>query len=128
MIANADTARLSPNQARVGGTIAITDELKAEASPETVIFIFAIGGSEDSRVPLAAMRATVAELPLAFELDDSMAMIPAMRLSNVSEVVLTARVSHSGDAIAASGDLQGVLEGVKVGTLDNQLLIDTIIP
>ncbi len=129
--ANTDKARLSPGQGRVTGTITIADELKAELTADAVIFIFAVaaeGAAKEAEVPLAAMRATLAELPLTFALDDSMAMIPAMRLSTVSDVVLTARVSKSGDAIAASGDLQGTLEGVKVGSSDNHLVIDTIVP
>lgn len=127
MLANVDNSRLSPNQGRVGGTISLSEELKAQASPETVVFIFAVP-ADGQQIPLAAMRATVGELPLKFELDDSMAMIPAMRLSTVSEVVITARVSKSGDAIAVSGDLQGTLQDVKVGSLDNQLIIDTVVP
>ncbi|MBN4050613.1 c-type cytochrome biogenesis protein CcmI [Gammaproteobacteria bacterium AH-315-M22] len=129
--ANTDKARLSPGQGRVTGTITIADELKAELTADAVIFIFAVaaeGAAKEAKVPLAAMRATLAELPLTFALDDSMAMIPAMRLSTVNDVVLTARVSKSGDAIAASGDLQGILEGVKVGSSDNQLVINTRVP
>ena len=127
MLANINNTRLSPNQGRIEGTITLADEFKAQLSPDTVVFIFALA-AEGPQVPLAATRVTVAELPLSFSLDDSMAMIPAMRLSTVSDVVLTARVSKSGDAIAASGDLQGRLEAVKVGSVDNQLVIDSVIP
>lgn len=127
MMVNVNNTRLSPNPGRVDGTISISDELKQKLNPDTVVFIFAMA-SEGPKVPLAAMRVTVAELPLTFTLDDSMAMIPAMRLSTVSDVILTARASKSGDAIAASGDLQGTLEGVKVGSSDNQLVIDTLVP
>lgn len=127
MLANVDNTRLSPNQGRVGGTITLSDELKEELSPETVVFVFALA-AEGPQVPLAAMRVTLADLPLEFTLDDSMAMIPAMRLSTVSAVVLTARASKSGDAIAATGDLQGTLEGVKVGSTDNKLVINTLVP
>ncbi len=127
MLANVNNTRLSPNQGRIDGTITLADEFKEQVSPDTVVFIFALA-AEGPQVPLAAMRVTVAELPLSFSLDDSMAMIPAMRLSTASDVVLTARVSKSGDAIAASGDLQGRLEAVKVGSVDNQLVIDSVIP
>lgn len=127
MIANAEQARLSPNLARVEGVVSLSEALQEEAGPDAVFFLFATdpGGGG---APLAAMRGSVAELPLSFSLDDSMAMIPAMRLSTVSEVTLTARISKNGDAIAQSGDLQGSLTGVKVGSSDNQLLIDSRIP
>ena len=59
-------------------------------------------------MPLAVLRAKVADLPLTFKLDDSMAMAPtAPRLSGAKSVVVGARISKSGNAIAQPGDLAG---------------------
>ena len=66
-------------------------------------------------MPLAILKATVADLPLQFTLDDSLAMAPMAKISNHQEVMLLARVSRSSSAVPQSGDLEGVIEKVKVG-------------
>ena len=79
-------------------------------------------------MPLAVARAKAKDLPRAFTLNDAMAMTPAMKLSNFKEVILTARISKSGDAIARSGDLHGSVGPVKVGSSDARIIIDSVVP
>jgi cytochrome c-type biogenesis protein CcmH len=67
-------------------------------------------------------------MPLAFRLDDSMAMMPGNLLSTQREVVLVARISASGNPIAQPGDLEGRLEGVRVGAEGVRLVIDRVLP
>jgi cytochrome c-type biogenesis protein CcmH len=44
--------------------------------------------------------------PVTFQLDDSLAMLPSRRLSGFERVVVEARLSKTGLALAQSGDLQ----------------------
>ncbi|MCO4756720.1 MAG: c-type cytochrome biogenesis protein CcmI [Oceanospirillaceae bacterium] len=92
--------------------LSINDQLKSGLSPEQTVFIFArpVGG----RMPLAALRLQVSQLPMEVVLDDSMAMSPQARLSQQSEVEVTARVSMSGQPQASTGDLYGTLSPVSV--------------
>jgi cytochrome c-type biogenesis protein CcmH len=55
-------------------------------------------------MPLAAARYRVRELPLELTLDDSMAMMPQMRISAFDEVNVTAKISVSGTADASPDD------------------------
>ncbi|QTN23155.1 tetratricopeptide repeat protein [Rhizobacter sp. AJA081-3] len=100
--------------ASLAGQVDIAAALKAKASPEDTLFVFA-RAVEGPRVPLAILRKQVKDLPLTFTLDDSMAMNPAMRLSTATQVIVGARISKSGNAIAQPGDLQGFTKAVAVG-------------
>jgi len=87
--------------------ISLSPALADKASPSDTVFIFA-RAAEGPRMPLAIVRRRVSELPIKVTLDDSMAMTPAMRLSNFPDVVVGARVSKSGNAMPQTGDLEGL--------------------
>ena len=97
------------------GTVTITPALAKKVSPTDTLFIYAQAIS-GPRAPLAIMRLQAKDLPAAFSLNDKMAMAPAFKLSNFKEVNLLARVSRSGKAMPARGDLRGIVKGVKVGS------------
>lgn len=116
----------APNAGTLSGRVSLAPELAKGAAPGDTVFIFAraAGGAG---VPLAVLRKQVKDLPLDFTLDDSLAMVPASRLSNVSRAVVTARVSKSGDAIPQPGDLSGRSAEVPMGTNDLRIVIDTVV-
>jgi cytochrome c-type biogenesis protein CcmH len=86
--------------------VALAPELAERAAPDATVFVYAKAAAGPP-MPLAVQRVTVADLPLTLTLDDSMAMMPAMRLSGFPEVVVGARVSASGQATPQSGDIEG---------------------
>jgi cytochrome c-type biogenesis protein CcmH len=88
------------------GTVSLAPQLKANAAPDDTVFVFA-RAVDGPAMPLAVARTRVRDLPYRFQLDDSMAMTPAMKLSAFPKVVVTARVSKSGNAAPQPGDLQG---------------------
>ena len=90
----------------------ITPELRAKATGDQIVFLFArpVGG----RMPLAASRLKVSDLPKEVVLNDEMAMTPAAKLSLAEEVEVTARVSFSGEPFAKPGDFYNTLSPVKV--------------
>jgi cytochrome c-type biogenesis protein CcmH len=115
-------------QVQVKGSISLAPSLAANAAPDDTVFIFARAAS-GPRMPLAIERVQVKDLPYEFVLDDSMAMNPMMKLSSFPQVVIGARVSRSGNALPASGDLEGVSGPVQVGMdAPVQLIIDQVIP
>ena len=99
--------------ARIAGRVSLAPELAAQTSPSDTVFIYATP-AQGGRMPLAIVRTTVAALPFDFVLDDSQAMGPQSKLSSASEVVLKARISKTGQAMAQPGEL-----GVSLGPIKN---------
>jgi cytochrome c-type biogenesis protein CcmH len=91
----------------ISGTVSLAPALLGKTHPDDTLFVFA-RAAEGSRMPLAILRKQVKDLPLAFTLDDSLAMTPAAKLSTAQRVVVGARVSRSGNAMPQAGDLQGL--------------------
>jgi cytochrome c-type biogenesis protein CcmH len=109
--------------ASIKGRVSLAPALQGKAAPEDTLFVFARAAK--GGMPLAIIRRQVKDLPFEFTLDDSLAMSPAARLSGAGEVTVGARISKSGSATPAPGDLQGSLSGVKLGAAGLQLVIDT---
>jgi len=107
----------------VKGTVSLSPSLASKVQPGQTVFVFA-RAEGGPRVPLAMQRHTVRDLPISFSLDDSMAMMPDFRLSKFPKVVIVARVSRSGDAMASSGDLEGSSGPVEVGATTVRVTID----
>ena len=100
------TSAARADAAFVQGTVSLSPSVAAQAAPTDTVFIFA-RTADGPRMPLAIVRHQVKDLPLSFRLDDSTAMAPTTRLSLHPQVVISARVSKSGQAVPAAGDLVG---------------------
>jgi cytochrome c-type biogenesis protein CcmH len=111
----AANAKAAAGAARLSGTIKLAPALAARAAPEDTVFVLA-RPAKGSRMPLAAVRVQVKDLPLEFSFDDSMAMSAAAKLSDFAEVVVAARVSKSGNVMPERGDLEGVSKPVPPRT------------
>ncbi len=111
----------------VAGKVEVDPRLAAKLVPSDVVFIFA-RNPDAGRMPLAAMKITVAELPKTFDLTDAMAMTPAATISGAAKIVIEARVSKSGDVVARPGDLSGVSATVAPGARDVRVVIDKVVP
>jgi cytochrome c-type biogenesis protein CcmH len=111
----------------VRGEIRLAAGLKERAGPDDTVFIFA-RAAEGPRMPVAVLRKQVRDLPASFQLDDSMAMNPALKLSALPRVVITARISRSGGAMPQSGDLQGESAPVAPGGSPIAITIDKVVP
>jgi cytochrome c-type biogenesis protein CcmH len=94
--------------------VSVNPELMERVRPDDVLFVFA-RAAEGPKMPLAIERHKARELPLEVRLDDSMAMMPAMRMSNFPQVMIGARISRSGNGEATSGDLEGFIGPIATG-------------
>lgn len=96
-------AQPSTPAAAISGTVSIDARLLGRVTPDATLFIYA-KAADSPGPPLAVMRTSASHWPVAFQLDDSMAMIPTRRLSQFDKVVIEARVSKSGQAMPVTGD------------------------
>lgn len=112
--------------ASISGEVTLAPELMRQAKPDEAVFIFA-RAVDGPPLPLAVIRTTVKELPLRFTLDDSMSMAPTAKLSMHKQVVVSARVSRSGQAMPQPGDLIGTVQPVAIGSTGVQVRIADVV-
>ncbi|MGB4766396.1 MAG: c-type cytochrome biogenesis protein CcmI [Rugosibacter sp.] len=128
-VAKATNVTAAPDTAiasAVSGRVELSPALRAQTTPGETVFIFA-RAVNGPRMPLAIQQARVADLPLDFHLDDTQAMAPENKISTVKELRIEVRVSKTGQAMPASGDLTGSSAPVKPGTKGIQVVIDQVV-
>ena len=112
----------APSATAVSGRVEIDPALRAQVADSDTVFIVA-KAADGPRFPLAVLRKQVRDLPLQFTLDDTMGMMPGVKLSQFPQLVVTARISKTGNAIAAPGDLESPPHPAKPGDTQIQLRI-----
>ena len=105
-------------------SISLSDKFKAQVKPTDTVFVYAKAMSGPP-MPLAAAKIQVKDLPVEILLNDEMAMMPTMKLSAFSEVIVGARVSKSGGPVSQNGDFYSEKKSIKAGS-KVQLSIDTV--
>jgi len=129
-VVTVDPAGSSVAATRLQVTVDIEQNIKQKFNADDVVFVYA-KAKQGPRMPLAAQRLTLAELPITVTLDDSMAMVDGMNISAFDQLVISARITKSASAIARSGDFIGQteLEVKNKGTVTKlNLVIDTMVP
>ena len=94
--------------------VKLSPALAGKAAPGDTVFIFA-RAAQGPKMPLAIVRMQMKDLPTTVTLDDSMAMVPDMKMSSFPQLVIGARISKTGDAIPKPGDLEGYAPPLKAG-------------
>jgi len=86
-------------------TIDIAPELKSTLKPTDVLFVVA-RQPNGPPMPVAAKRLPAAAFPVTVELSDNDSPMPTMKLSQAGAVEVIARISRTGAANRAMGDLE----------------------
>jgi cytochrome c-type biogenesis protein CcmH len=112
--------------------VTLSDEILERMSQEVdkTVFIYAISADTSrGRMPLAAVKILASDLPITVVLNDSRAMTPQAKLSDVEVVHIYAVVSASGGAGINSGDYKAELNNVAVSTTEQlNLVVSTVVP
>jgi cytochrome c-type biogenesis protein CcmH len=113
---------------RLTVSVSLDPALQDRLDPAATLFVYA-RAENGPPMPLAIQRLPASALPARVTLDDSMGMLPSMKLSMFEKVVIGARISSSGNAQAQSGDLQTLSDGIEVSrTTPIDLVIDSVVP
>lgn len=108
----------SNGDAAVAGAVRITVDvapaLAGRVPPEATLYVIArqAGGPP---MPVAVERQPAAGFPVQVSLDDDDSLMPTLRLSQVPAIEVVARISASGDATAAAGDITSAPVRVEHG-------------
>lgn len=97
---------------------------------DKVVFIYAVSSdAKHGRMPVAAVKLKASDLPVRVVLNDSKAMSPAAKISDVPTVNIYAVISASGGVGVKSGDYKAESLNTDVfKTEPVSLVIDTIVP
>ena len=113
-------APVDPKQA-IAGTIDVSGELKPKATGAVALFVIARSGGQI----VAVQKVEGATLPASFRISGADAMSSGGP-TFAGALDITARLSKTGDAVAGPGDLEGVTRGVKVGSADVKIVLDSV--
>lgn len=106
----------------VSGTVTLATALGGQVTKGAALFLIARAGKEGRIV--AVRKEDQVTFPHAFELSAQHAMTHGAPFGGVLEI--TARLSRSGDAAPAPGDLEGHAAGVAAGSRGVRVELDTV--
>jgi cytochrome c-type biogenesis protein CcmH len=121
------TAVAAGGEASLQVQVSVSDDVRSRFGASDAVFVYA-KASAGPKMPLAVQRLTLEQLPATITLDDSMAMMEGMNMSAFGNVVVSARVTKTGSAIAKAGDYIGQSEVEDVTKAELvEIQIDTMV-
>lgn len=115
-----------PASAAASISIELAPALAAKLPPEATLFVIARSG--EGGPPLAVVRRPPGAWPVAITMSDADSMLPGTSLATAGALRLIARISHSGQPTATTGDLYGEVSYDFATTKPVTLTIDRIVP
>ena len=103
------------SQALITGRLRLDERIRDLVLPTESVFIF-VRAVDGPPMPIAALKVEVKDLPLEFSIGDNESLQQSRKLSEFTSVLVGARVSKSGNAIEAIGDLVGEVKRTSLGS------------
>jgi cytochrome c-type biogenesis protein CcmH len=118
------SAQMTTNDAglSIRGRVALSSRARAQVQSGDTLFIFA-KESREHRMPVVALRKTVTDLPFEFSLTDNEIMVPGSHLADYETLLVTAKISRTGNASDDSLGLEAWSEPVSPGSNDRIELV-----
>ena len=108
----------------ISGQIELASDMKSKVKQGDTVMVIARQVGE--RMPVAVLKIPVAQFPMSFLLNDTLAMNPSAPLSKLTEVSIEVRISKTGMAKPETGDLISAAKTIKVGAENVRLLVDQV--
>lgn len=112
----------APALAEIIVSVDLDPAFKNKVSGNETLFIFA-KALQGPPMPLAAVKQVASDLPITITLNDAMAMMPQMKLSNFEQVKVSAVISKSGQPGAKPGDFFAEIFPVNVRSKEKVTLL-----
>ncbi|WP_235570003.1 tetratricopeptide repeat protein [Lysobacter sp. Root916] len=120
-----------PAAASAGGLkirVALAPALAAKLPADASLFVLA-RQPDGPPMPVAVEKLRAKDFPVEVVLDDGDSPMPTLKLSQLQQVAVLARVSASGQAIAQSGDLASKPQTVRTDSKSTlEITIDQVVP
>ena len=108
--------------------IALAPALAERVGDDDILYVFA-RTTDGAGLPVAVKRLPARGFPITLTLSDADGLMPAQKLSMQSDVRVVARISKTGDAAAAPGDLEaGAISLAVADGASAELVIDRELP
>ena len=104
----------SSTPASIAGTVAVDQSFGGKVGPKDTVFVI-VRAADGSNPPLAVKKVQASDLPYRFELTDADAMVPGRAISAFAEVLVSARISKSGEPTTQPGDFMSNVARVRPG-------------
>jgi len=133
-IAGSSTAKPTDKAQSVAGpqlkvSVSLSDEITKQLAKgeDRVVFIYAVP-TNGQRMPLAAVKMKISDLPTVIVLNNSQAMSPTNSLGSVEKAHVYAIVSMQGGVGIKPGDFKAEALGVDVNRSDTlELIVNTLV-
>jgi hypothetical protein len=107
-----------------GESLSGTVTLSPSLASRTGAALFLIARNAKSQQIVAVRKEDASRFPASFSISGADAMTDGTSFEGPLDVL--ARLSQSGDAIPAKGDIEGVARGLKPGQRDVRIVLDSV--
>ncbi len=102
----------SPGTAEIRGRVTLAVEAMDTVNGSDTVFVIA-KAVDGSPMPLAVIKKPASELPFEFVLNDSVSMVKGMSVSTAEQIIVTAKISPSGDALQSAPGLEATSHAIN---------------
>ncbi len=120
-----EPAAARPSTMEIRGRVSVADAVAGRVDPNDVVYV--VAKTNNNPMPLAVLRRSASELPFDFVLSDANSMVEGGGISSAGRIVVSARLSKTGDALNTAAELGASSSEIDPrNAMDLALVIDVM--